>query len=100
MNNDIWYVLTQHWDEDCCDYSEVDFFTSAKVAVDYATKLSNDFRSIYEADHYEIKETSGGGCGWRLETYTEINVTYPNSEDVVACELYKIGKIELTREGE
>ena len=98
MNNDLWYVLTQHCDEDCCDYSEVDFFTSAKVAVDYATKLSNDFRSIYEADHYEIKETSGGGCGWRLETYTEINVTYPNSEDVVACELYKIGKVIPTSE--
>lgn len=75
-------------------------FTSAKVAVDYATKLSNDFRSSYEADHYEIKETSGGGCGWRLETYTEIKATYHNSEDVVACELYKIGKVELTREGE
>lgn len=74
------------------------FFTSAKVAVDYATKLSNDFRSIYEADHYEIKETSGGGCGWRLETYTKINVTYPNSEDVVACELYKIGKVIPTSE--
>lgn len=53
MNNDIWYVLTQHWDEDCCDYSEVDFFTSAKDAVDYAAKLSNDFRSSYEADHFD-----------------------------------------------
>lgn len=98
MNNDLWYVLVQHWDEDCCDYSEVDFFTSAKVAVDYATKISNEFRSSYEADHYEIKETSGGGCGWRLETYTEINVTYPNSEDAVACELYKIGKVIPTSE--
>ena len=74
------------------------FFTSAKVAVDYATKLSNEFRSICEADHYEIKETSGGGCGWRLETYTEIKATYHNSEEAVACELYKIGKVIPTSE--
>lgn len=98
MNNNLWYVLVQHWDEDCYYYSEVDFFTSAKGAVDYATKLSNEFRSSCEADHYEIKETSGGGCGWRLETYTEINATYPNSEDVVACEEYKIGKVIPTSE--
>ena len=98
MNNNLWYVLVQHWDEDCYYYSEVDFFTSAKGAVDYATKLSNEFRSSYEADHYEIKETSGGGCGWRLETYTEIKATYPNSEDVVACEQYKIGKVIPTSE--
>lgn len=92
--NDLWYVLVQHWDEDCNDNSEVEFFTSAKAAADYATKISDEFRSSYEADHYDIKETSGDGLfAWRLETYTEIDVTYPNSEDIVACELYKIGKV-------
>lgn len=100
MNNDLWYVLVQYWDDVCEDSADVKFFPSAKAAVDYATKLSNEFRSSYEEDHYEIKETSGGGCGWRLEAYTEISATYPNSEDVVACELYKIGKAELTQKGE
>ena len=31
MNNDLWYVLVQHWDEDCCDYSEVDFLHPQKL---------------------------------------------------------------------
>lgn len=91
--NDLWYVLTHHWDDDCNNDSEVEFFTSAKAAVDYATKISDEFRYSYEADQYDIKETTSDGLSaWRLETCTEINITYPNSEESVAYELYKIGK--------
>ena len=96
--NDLWYVLTHHWDDDCDDRANVKFFPSAKAATDYATEQCDKFSTIYESDNYGVEILSGTCNAAYRETCIEATVTYPNSEDIVACEQYKIGKVIPTSE--
>ncbi len=104
MNNDLWYVLTHHWDDDCEDWADVKFFPSAKAATDYATEQRDKFSTSYESnnygDNYGVEILSGTSNAAYRETCVEVTVTYPGSDAIAASEEYKIGKVELTREGE
>lgn len=100
MNNDLWYVLIHHWDDMCDDYAGVKFFPSAKTATDYAMEQRDKFRTIYESDNYGIEILSDTSNAAYCETCVEVTVTYQGSDAIAACELYKIGKVELTLEGE
>ena len=98
--NDLWYVLTHHWDDDCCDDCAIKFFPSAKAATDYAMEQRDKLRTIYESDNYGVEILSGTSNAAYRETCIEVTVTYPGSDALAVCEEYKIGKAELTREGE
>ena len=98
--NDLWYVLTHHWDDDCDDRTDVKFFPSAKAATDYATEQRDKFSTGYESDNYGVEVLSGTSNAAYRETCIEATVTYQGSDAIAASEEYKIGKAELTREGE
>ena len=100
---DLWYVLILHWDDDCDNRVDMKFFPSAKKATDYAMEQHDKFSAGYKADNYMVEELCGTGNAAYLETYFKVDVYYPGSDVLVAlaaCEQYKIGKVELTREGE
>lgn len=104
MNNNPWYVTTHHWDNDCRDCADVKFFPSEKAATDYATEQRDKFIASYKSnnygDNYGVEILSGTSNAAYRETYVEVTVTYPGSDAIAASEEYKIGKVELTREGE
>lgn len=100
MNNDLWYVLVHHGDDVCDDYAGVKFFPSAKTATDYATEQRDKFTASYESDNYGVEILSGTSNAAYRETYFEVDVYYPGSDALAACEEYKIRKVELTWEGE
>lgn len=100
MNNDLWYVLIHHWDNDFDCRADVKFFPSAKAATDYAMEQRDKFIASYESDSYGIEILSDTSNAAYRETYFEVYVYYPGSDILASSEEYKIGKVELTREGE
>lgn len=96
--NDLWYVLTHHWDDDGCDDCAIKFFPSSKAATDYATEQCDKLSTIYESDNYGVEILSGTSNTAYRETCIDVTVTYPGSDAIAACKQYKIGKAELTRE--
>lgn len=84
--NDLWYVLTHHWDDDCDDRADVKFFPSAKAATDYAVEQRDKFRAIFEADNYGVEILSGTSNAAYRETCIEVTVTYQGSDAIAACE--------------
>ena len=96
MNNDLWYVLTHHWDDDCCDCVDVKFFPSAKAATDYATEQRDKFIASYKSDNYGVEILSGTSNAAYRETYFEVDVYYPGSDALAVCEEYKIGEVRVS----
>lgn len=96
MNNDLWYVLVHHWDDDCEDWADVKFFPSAKTATDYAMEQRDKFRTIYESDNYGIEILSDLSNAAYRETYFEVDVYYPGSDALAASEEYKIGEVRVS----
>lgn len=91
--NDLWYVLTHHWDDDCDDRADVKFFPSAKAATDYAMEQRDEFSTGHESDNYGVEILSGTSNAAYRETCIEVTVTYPGGDCVAAWEQYKIGKV-------
>ena len=91
--NELWYVLTQHWDEDCDYDSEVAFFLSEDGAISYAIesafKFGTAYENEYDYDDYDVKVSYG------VERYKfiDVDVKYKNSDERVAHERYEIGKV-------
>jgi hypothetical protein len=96
MNNDLWYVLVHHWDDDCEDWADVKFFPSAKTATDYAMEQRDKFRTIYESDNYGIEILSDLSNAAYCETCVKVTVTYQGSDAIAACEQYKIGEVRVS----
>lgn len=100
MNNNHWYVLIHHWDDDFDYRADVKFFPSAKAATDYATEQRDKFIASYKFDNYGVEILSGTSNAAYSETCIEVTTTYPGSDAIAACEQYRIGIVELIREGE
>ena len=96
MNNDIWYVLTHRWDDDCNDCADVKFSPSAKAATDYATEQRDKFIASYESDSYGVEILSGTSNEAYRETYFEVDVYYPGSDVLAVSEEYKIGEVRVS----
>lgn len=96
MNNDLWYVLTHHWDDDCNDCADVKFFPSEKAATDYATEQHDKFIASYKSDNYGVEILSGTSNAAYRETYFEVDAYYPGSDALAACEGYKIGEVRVS----
>ena len=94
--NDLWYVLTHHWDDDGCDDCAIKFFPSAKAATDYATEQYDKLSTIYESDNYGVEIMSGTCNAAYRETCIEVTVTYSGSDAIAACEQYKIGEVRVS----
>ena len=87
--NEMWYVLTQHWDDDCCNDCDVTFFLTEECAISYAVESACKFGADYEHDGYDVKVTYGA----ERYKYIEIDVKYKDSDERAAWEQYKISKV-------
>lgn len=90
--NEMWYVLTQHFDEDCDYDSEVNFFLSEDDAISYAIESAFKFGADYENDYdYDVEVQ----YGVQRYKFIDVDVKYKNSDERVAHERYEIGKVIL-----
>lgn len=95
--NELWYVLTQHWDEDRDYDSEVAFFLSEEGAISYAIESTFKFGAYYENDYDYDVEVSYGIQRYK---FIDVDVKYKDGNERAAWERYQIGKVVPKESGE